>query len=62
VENLKGKSNRELKFTQQLLDNIKRRYKQGESGRQIALSLQIAESSLRKRLEAVSYDGYFEMN
>jgi hypothetical protein len=52
----------ELKYTQQLLDNIKRWNKHGESGRQIALSLQTAESSLRKRLEAVSYYGYFEMN
>jgi hypothetical protein len=60
--NLKGKSNGQLKFTQQLLDDINRRNKEGESGRQITLSLRIAESSLRKRLEAVSYDGYFEMN
>jgi hypothetical protein len=32
--NRKRKSNRELKFTQQLLDDLKRRKEEGESGRQ----------------------------
>jgi hypothetical protein len=46
--NCKRKSNRELKFTQQLLDDIKRRKEECESGRQRALSLGIPESTLRK--------------
>jgi hypothetical protein len=41
--NHKRKSNRELKCTQELLDVIKRRKEDGKSGRQIALSLGIAE-------------------
>jgi hypothetical protein len=60
--NHKRKSNRQLKFVQELLDDMKRRKENGENGRQIALSLGIAESTLQKRLEAVSYVGYFEMN
>jgi hypothetical protein len=61
MENRKRKSNRQLKFAQELLDDIKRRKEDGESGRQIALS-GIAESTLRKRLEAVIYVGCFEIN
>jgi hypothetical protein len=60
--NRKRKSNRQLEFTQELLDDIKRRKEDRESGRQIALSFRIAESSIRKRLEAVRYVGCFEMN
>jgi DNA-binding IclR family transcriptional regulator len=60
--NSKRKSNRELEFTQELLDGIKRRKEGHESVRQIALSLGIPESTLRKRLQAVSYVGYIEIN
>jgi hypothetical protein len=51
-----------MKFTQELLDDIKRRKEDGESGRQTALQFRIAESKIRKRLEAASYVGCFEIN
>jgi hypothetical protein len=46
--NLKRKSNRQLEFTQELLDDIRSRKEDGESGRQIALSFGIAESTYGK--------------
>jgi hypothetical protein len=62
MESPERKSNRQIKVTQELLDGMKRRKEGGESGRQIALSLGNAESTLRKSLLAVSYAGYFEIN
>jgi DNA invertase Pin-like site-specific DNA recombinase len=60
--NHKRKSNRQLKFAQELSDDIKRRQEDGKSGRQIALLTGITESTSQKRLEAISYVGYFEIN
>jgi hypothetical protein len=60
--NRKRKSNRQLEFTQELLDDMKRRKEDGEIGRQIALLLGIVKSTIRKRSEAVSYVDCFEMN
>jgi hypothetical protein len=62
IGNHKRKSNRQLKFTQELSDNIKRSKEDGESGRLIALSLGIVESTTRKRFEAVSCVGCFEID
>lgn len=51
--NYKRKSNRKLVFTEELLEHIRKRLSQGESKRQVANSLGINESTLRKRLKLV---------
>lgn len=48
------KSNRELKFTEELLNEARRRKENGESQRSIADSLGVNECSLRKRLWKVN--------
>lgn len=53
----KRKSKRKLIFTQEVLNDCYRRLRDGESKRKIAESLGINESTLRKRIKAVSTFG-----
>jgi hypothetical protein len=46
----KRKTERSLKFTSEVMENIKRRPEAGESKRSIAEYLKVPESTLRKRL------------
>lgn len=48
----KRKTNRTLKFTQELLDEARRRIGEGKSKRSVADALGVNESSLRKRLKS----------
>lgn len=47
----KRKSDRQLKFTEQILDQIKEKLKKGQSKRSIAREYNLNESTLRKRLK-----------
>lgn len=51
--NYKRKSDRKLVFSEELLQQIRKRLSQGESKRQVAKSLEINECTLRKRLKSV---------
>lgn len=48
------KTDRQLKFSEGLLNQAKERITNGESKRSVALSLGVNECTLRKRLKAVS--------
>lgn len=51
----KRKSDRELKFTQEMLVQAQQRIAKGESKRSVAKSFNVNECSLRKRLRLVYY-------
>jgi transcription initiation factor TFIIIB Brf1 subunit/transcription initiation factor TFIIB len=48
------KSDRKLIFTQEILDEARRRTENGESQRKVAASLGMKESTLRNRLKLMS--------